>query len=116
MPNFPRHVLATLLIALHASLAICGPGLHAGLGSEHARPAHSPDRPDHRQELAGLTISAAEHCPICDYFAQGQLSVTTAIPRLVQLVTPLAPIVHAVDSLRPILLSTRSRAPPSLVG
>jgi hypothetical protein len=112
MPRTARQALAALLIALHATISLCGPGLHAAPGLGHAGPAGTSRGLDRHLKLTTLAATASEHCPICDYFSQGQLPSpppTTASNRLVRSFEPV-PISSIVP--RPPLLSSRSRAPP----
>ena len=112
MPQVARQALATLLIALHAVIAICGPGLHAGLGSGHVGSSHCAGPAKGSPEATQLAASPADHCPICDHFAQGQLPGSSGILSLARFDAPFEPAGHRVEAPRPPPLSARSRAPP----
>lgn len=112
MPYPARHILATLMIALHAAIAVCGPGLHAGPGLSHAGQAAGASRAEHGQDQLGVAASPTEHCPLCDYFAQGQLPFPPAVPRLVLTASPFEPTPPRVEAPPSPPISTRSRAPP----
>jgi hypothetical protein len=112
MPRTARQALASLLIALHAAIALCGPGLHAAPGLGHFGPAGTVRKPDAQPEFIKVAATASEHCPICDYFAQGQLPLPPTIPisfRLVLAVEPTHPPILAPRAPRS---SSQSRAPP----
>lgn len=109
-----RNLLATLLIALHAAIAIGGPGLHAGPGLSHAGRPASADQSGGSEDLAPVQVTASpvEHCPLCDYFAQGQLPFPLHAPALALVATPFEPTRTRVEAPHPPVIATRSRAPP----
>ncbi len=113
MSSTACRALATLLIALHAAIAACGPGLHAAPGLAHAGMPGSAARADDGAEIAPPSLRLIEHCPLCDYFAQGQLIAGRASCES-------RPLAAAAEPARPLLLAprparspSRSRAPPS---
>ena len=112
MPYTARQALAALLIALHAAVALCGPGLHAAPGLGHAGPAGSSRGPDGPPGLIKPPATALEHCPLCDYFAQGQVPLPPSPQASCRLVLPFEPTRFPLLAPRPPLVSSRSRAPP----
>ena len=73
IPRFVRQFLFASLIACHAAVILCGPCLHALPGSSHqmgaATKSHGPDDPVQSRR------DASDHCLICHFVAQGQLTV-----------------------------------------
>ncbi len=112
MPHTARRALAAFLIALHAAIAACGPGLHAAPGLGHAARSAETSAADGTPALAHPSINLAEHCPLCDYFAQGQLPIARACWASSPLVVPAEPARPALLPPAPPLPTSRSRAPP----
>lgn len=106
--------MASTLIALHAAIALCGPGLHAAPGLGHAGAARASLQRDSSPEFADVSPDPTEHCPVCDYFAQGQLPLVPAAPVGSRFVASFEPnLAHPPIPLPP-SRSNRSRAPPRI--
>ena len=112
MPQSVRHALASLLIALHAVIAVGGAGLHAGPVLGHAGAARHESSGDPAQ----LAANPADHCPICDHCVQGQLPLEPVILALSPGDAPLELVAGRVQAPRPPPSCSRSRAPPSAIG
>jgi hypothetical protein len=112
MPRTARQVLAALLIALHATISLCGPGLHGAPGLGHAGPAGNIRKSDGHLKPASLAAVAPEHCPICDCFSQGQVPTPPSVVASHRLVRCFVPAPISTLAPRPPLLVSRSRAPP----
>jgi hypothetical protein len=112
MPRTSRQALAALLIALHASISLCGPGLHAAPGLGHAGLAGSSRESDGDPGLTRHSATAPEHCPVCDYFSQGQLPLPPFLHVPSRPVLPFETALISTLAPRPPLLYSRSRAPP----
>ena len=73
MSRFVRQFLFASLIACHAAVILCGPCLHALPGSTHEMGAttksHAPDDPLQSRR------DTSDHCLICHFVEQGQLTV-----------------------------------------
>ena len=112
MPRSLRHALVAILIALHAAVSVCGEGLHALPGWGHLSGLQAFAKTDHSHGAGKSSHQAADECPVCQFLAQGQLSLGTTsgcVSRLiVELVTPDAP---AADLILP-HSSSAPRAPP----
>ncbi len=112
MPRTARTTLTALLIALHATILLCGPGLHAAPGLAHAGLSNAPATDDGGTRWSETSTRLVDHCPLCEYLAQGQLPLQPAAWIACQLVRPFEPALLPV--LSPFLLPfpSRSRAPP----
>ncbi len=75
-------------------------------------PAEVSSRTDGLGELGKITATPAEHCPVCEYFAQAQLPFQRAILESSRLVLPFEPVHPPSLGSRPLPLSSRPRAPP----
>lgn len=112
MPSTARKALVSLLIALHAAIMLCGPGLHAATGLGHLGATEASSRPDRAPDQITTVSSAVEHCPLCDFLAQGQLPIDPEIVVADRMVDPVDPASPPLSPPAPSLLSTQSRAPP----
>jgi hypothetical protein len=112
MPRTARQALAAFLIALHATISLCGPGLHAVPGLGHAGPTGTIRKSDGHLKAASRAAVVPEHCPICDYFWQGQVPSPPSAVASHRLVRCLDPAPISTLAPRPTLLISRSRAPP----
>jgi hypothetical protein len=112
MQRNARNTLSALLIAFHATIALCGPGLHAAPYMGHDSPSGTVRKPDGQLELTKLAATATEHCPLCDFFAQGQLPLPPSLQVSARVVLPFEPADLPLFAPRPPHLSSRSRAPP----
>jgi hypothetical protein len=113
MRRLSRHLLIASLIALHASVMLCGPCLHALPGWGHGDDAQAAcDGKDVRAHAKAP--HASDDCPVCNLLSLGQLPVDQtcelSAPRR-ECLTPLAPA-----DIPPFSLSRLSspRAPPSI--
>jgi hypothetical protein len=111
MSRFVRPFLFASLIACHAAVILCGPCLHALSGSTHemgaATKSHGPN------DSGQSRRDTSDHCLICHFFAQGQLTVeisgiSTIQPSL-ELVVPSILAPHPSEQLLP----SSPRAPPA---
>lgn len=107
-----RRLLASLLIALHASISALGPGLHAGAGGEHDGPGRVAKHLHGQGGLVQAAPDAPEHCPICEHLAQGQWSPPAVAPAPCSRVAALGPVASRPIDPRPPILAARPRAPP----
>ena len=114
MPSTARKTLASLLIALHAAIMLCGPGLHAAPGLGHFGTSGVASKLDNTPELSAAVAAPGEHCPLCDFFAQGQLPLEQATLAVHRLVDPVEPDSLPISLPRPLILSAQSRAPPRI--
>ncbi len=112
MPRTARQVLTALLITLHAVISLCGPSLHAAPGLGHKSLAEVSSRTDGLGEWGKITATPAEHCPVCEYFAQAQLPFHRVILVSSRLVLPFEPAHSPILNSRPLSLSSQPRAPP----
>ncbi len=112
MLSTARKALAASLIALHAAIMLCGPGLHAAPGLGHPSASRELPKGDETPSLSTVPPVGGDHCPLCDFFAQGQLPAERP-PAVADLLDrPAGPISRPACSPRPPILSSRSRAPP----
>jgi hypothetical protein len=111
MSRFVRQFLFASLIACHAAVILCGPCLHALPGSTHHMGAvtksHGPDDP------VQLRRDASDHCLICHFVAQSQLTVELSGGCSIQPSDEL--VVPSILASRPFsqLLPSSPRAPPA---
>lgn len=112
-PRFARQLLAAALVALHATVMVCGPCFHELPGWGHVG-EHSlcADRSDVRGPIESSLVRA-DDCPICSLLSQAQLALDPArvsSVRHIGLVRPERPS----DKFTPTRLhSTSPRAPPA---
>ena len=112
MPRNARKPLTALLIALHALIVVCGQAMHASPGLSHASAPAGSREGDGLPRWADLSVAPTEHCPVCEYFAQGQLPLVAGLPILARPVSPLEPVLLPAHSPLRLVLASRSRAPP----
>lgn len=112
MLSTARKALAASLIALHAAIMLCGPGLHAAPGLGHPSASRELPKGDETPSLSTVTPVGGDHCPLCDFFAQGQLPADPAMVVADLLDLPSGPIPLPACSPRPPILTSQSRAPP----
>jgi hypothetical protein len=76
MFHLVRHLFLIAVIVCHAAVTVCGPCLHDLTGSWHSS---SPGTGTQRGEVPGKSLKdSADHCLICQYVAQGQLTIAVA--------------------------------------
>jgi hypothetical protein len=100
------------MLVLYGSVSMCGSGLHAltDSGISHT----SPDQADAH---AGPTIKAlAGHCSICEFQAQGQLTVEPARVVSRPLTSPHVAMVLTMVATRDRHPSSSPRAPPFAIS
>jgi hypothetical protein len=106
-----RKTLVLAVLAVHATFVVCGPGLHALPGLEHAAttPRGNPPEATH---FPGTGSTSADDCPVCHFLAQGQVTVDPPDGPAVAVETDRC-VVHSTPR---VLISkrllTRLRAPP----
>ena len=110
MSRFVRQFLFASLIACHAAVILCGPCLHALPGSTHEM---GPTAKSHGLgDPVQSRRDTSDHCLICHFVAQGQLTVEfsccCAIQPSVELVVPSI----LASRLFSQLLPSSPRAPP----
>src|SRR5260370_18110885 len=110
MSRIVRHLLFASVIACHAAVTLCGPCLHAVLGSSHgmcaASKSHRPDDPTQSRR------DAADNCLICHFVAQGQLPVEFSSGVTVRSIADLVMPVLPTRDPRPTHLPSSPPAPP----
>ena len=107
-----RRILVASLLALYGLVALCGNGMHA---LAEASTSHHDHAGGHCDEGTNRSISAAnDHCPLCEFQAQGQLRVEA--PRQVSrpFDQPHVAIVVALLATHDRHPSSAPRAPPAL--
>src|SRR5260370_24945643 len=115
MPRSLRQTLVALLIALHAAVTLCGPGLHALPGWGHNSGLHPLAKNDHSHGPGKSSHAASDECPVCHFLAQGQLSSDHSGGVTASLVgDPVTPIVSIAVPISPHPLSNPRGPPPSL--
>lgn len=112
MPRTARQALAASLIVLHAAISLCGASLHAAPGLGHAGSAGSSTKADAHPGLTRIAATVPEHCPLCDYFSQGQLPLAADFVAASRLVLPFEPTQPPPLLPRSPHLLARPRAPP----
>ncbi len=111
MSRLARPLLFAALIACHAMVTLCGPCLHELAGTAHTfgpvSGSHRPDTP------AQSTTDSGDNCLLCQFVAQGQLTIAPTCSLSAPLV--LAHITAEPDIDRPTTHHVRSspRAPPA---
>lgn len=96
-----RRPLIALFVAMQIAATLGAPLHHA-----------ADESPGHASRPEAAFASSAEHCPICEYLAQGQIAIEPGHDPYVARMEIAAPSVSAI--LRPDLApcSARPRAPP----
>ena len=70
-----RRALIAGLVVLHASVTLCGSGLHTLPGWRHDFGFRPVAKTDHSHGPGKSSHAAADDCPVCQFLAQGQLAV-----------------------------------------
>jgi hypothetical protein len=113
MPRILRQTLVALMLVLYGSVSFCGSGLHAltDPGSSHAR-SEWPVSKEGLSIRAGTGHAGASHCPLCEFYAQGQM--TPEPFRIISrpLTSPHVSLVLALVAARDQHPSCSPRAPP----
>jgi hypothetical protein len=109
MPRFARQLLVASLVALHATLMVCGPCLHGLPGWGHG--------PGLSQAAYGDPVKSThvqtDDCPVCHFLSQAQLPIDLTSVPAVQHVCVLKPETSS-NSVAPARLHpTSPRAPPA---
>jgi hypothetical protein len=106
MVRFMRRALIPLFLTWYGLVSLSGVALH---GLLETGPSHHA----HGLLSGGPTVSSTtNHCPLCEFQAQGQLPLDQPLIVCRQLVRPHAPLHRAcAPSARP-YLSFSPRAPP----
>jgi len=114
MPSPVRQTLAVLLVALHATVTLCGPSLHGLPGCGHD-PGLSHDA---RGEKVRDPVKAAhlqpDDCPVCHFLSHAQMPIDAARIPAVLRVCVLKPEAPPVPVTATRLRSTSPRAPPGI--
>ena len=111
-PNPVRHALTTLLLTLHAGLALCGPGHHA-VGVPGLARQEGARRPDVVVLVAASDPDA--HCPVCDYLATPALLPPPPPHWLCHAIARAEALPELASPPGPPLRLARPRAPPEVV-
>jgi hypothetical protein len=114
MPRFARQLLIASLVALHATVMLCGPCLHAVSGSDHGPGFSTGADANHVRVHVRAAHVQTDDCPICHFLAQAQLPVDlVSLPSVlyVRVLKPDLPYESVTPSL---LLPTSPRAPPAV--
>ena len=108
MPRFWRQSLIVTMLTLYGLVSLCGSGLHALM---ELRASHASSGRD--DEAAGPRLEAISgHCPICEFQAQGQLTVEPARVVSRPRTEPHAVLILALVASRDRHPSCSPRAPP----
>ena len=75
MPRSARHLLAISLVALNASVMLCGPCLHALPGWGHEAGLSHEAVGDPVRDPVGPAHPGSDHCPVCHFLAQAQITI-----------------------------------------
>lgn len=76
MSRLAGRILVAWLLALYGSVSLCGVGMHALV---EASASHHDHAGGHCDEGTNRSISATnDHCPLCEFQAQGQMQVEVA--------------------------------------
>ncbi len=112
MTRLVRQLLFASLIACHAAATLCGPCLHELSGSSHpfspAAKSHRPDAP------AKSGSDSSDNCLICQFAAQGQLTVAPTCERSEVLVADFVAPDLPIARLLPHHVPSSPRAPPAV--
>ena len=114
MPRFARTLLVASLVALHATVMLCGPCLHRLPGWGHGAGLSQATHSDHVGDPVKATHLRPDDCPVCHFLSQAQLLVDPAqdllVRRVVVLNVPIA--IAPVTPSQP--CPTSPRAPPAV--
>jgi hypothetical protein len=113
MYRLGRRALAVALVALHATVMLCGPSLHGlpGLGHESGL-ACGPDA-HHVRHAVPASYVQPDDCPVCHFFTQAHLPVDPACVPATPQVCALKPNTASVSVPWSRLHPTSPRAPPA---
>jgi hypothetical protein len=108
-----RQILAIALVALHATVMLCGPCLHALPGWGHGNGLAHETQGDRLRDPIPVAHLQADDCPVCHFLSQAQLPLDVVSVPVIQKVATCRPEIvsepRAVDRLHP----TSPRAPPA---
>jgi hypothetical protein len=108
MSRLARHTLVALVVTLYGSVALCGVGLHGLMETGPSHHDHGPCRGE------DATISGvSNHCPLCEFQAQGQLPLGASRLEAQPLVLPHLPLLLTLLVTSERHSSCSPRAPPS---
>jgi hypothetical protein len=68
-----RSILVVALLAMYGAISLFGPALHSLPGLAHAPSTSTPAQQFAEGQLDRGTASSTDHCPVCQFLAQGQL-------------------------------------------
>jgi hypothetical protein len=108
-----RPLLVASLIALHATVMLCGPCLHGLAGSNHGAAFSRGTGAGHTSAPIKASPCRPDVCPVCHFFSQAQLPIHVAGVPVAQPFGPLkteAPYDAWVPTCP---LTTSPRAPPA---
>ena len=108
MPRFWRQTLIVTMLTLYGFVSLCGSGLHV-LMEPRASHASSGQDDEARRSLLKAT---SDHCPICEFQAQGQLAVEPARVVSRPHTAPHVALILALVASRDRHPSCSPRAPP----
>src|SRR3954447_8251974 len=113
MPRLSRRTLIPLLVALHATVMLWGPCLHAlpGWGHEAFGNRSTGDGP--HGDPGKAPHGSAHDCPVCHFLLQGQLPVESAREPVLRWAGSLALIARPEITSRSRHRSSCPRAPPA---
>jgi len=78
MRRFLSPLLVASLVALHATVMLVGPGLHGLAAWDHAARHFECANREHAHGPAHAAAVDSDDCPVCHFFAQGHVPITTA--------------------------------------
>ena len=113
MLRFARQLLVASLVALHATVMLCGPCLHGLAGGDHGIGFSRQADADHVRDPVNAAQVLTHDCPVCHFLAQAQLPVDLVAMPSVQHICVLRPE-RSRTTIPPIRLCASSpRAPPA---
>jgi hypothetical protein len=111
MARYMRQILVAAILALYGSVSLFGTGMHALTGPLHS--SHAKTSGNSSDEGLGQALnSAIDHCPICAFHVQGQLSVESGPAVSRPLIQTLPRIIRTIIAARDPHPSAGPRAPP----
>jgi hypothetical protein len=113
MPRFARQILAASLVALHATVMLCGPCLHGLPGWGHGAGLSRVADGDQLGNPIKASHVQSDDCPVCHFLSQAQLSVDQASVPSVSQVRVLKPEIPCESVTPSRLHPTSPRAPPA---
>jgi DUF2946 family protein len=114
MPQLARRLLIASLIALHATVVLYGPCLHGLPGWDHGTGLARNTEVNHVGDPVKAAHVQPDNCPICHFFAQGQLPIDLACAPVVDQVFALKQEPWSESVTPTLLLPTSPRAPPAI--